>query len=216
MKWYLEALENEGYIAKSPHAMQKYFSEIHKSNERVLTLVRDLLSVSRIDQGQIKDSPKLIDFEKMITEVVEQMQILAHKKKISLSLRIQDRIPSINIDGFRLHEVVENLVTNAIEYTPKEGSVRVTLGKHKDTLLLTVKDTGIGISLKDQGKLFTKFFRSEKAIGYNSEGSGLGLYVVKSYVQDWGGKVSVESKEGKGSTFTIGLPIKETYTNKRG
>jgi signal transduction histidine kinase len=80
--------------------------------------------------------------------------------------------------------------------------------KNNETLLISVKDTGIGISVAELGKIYTKFFRAQRAVAQNPEGSGLGLYVVKSYVESWGGKVTVESVEGKGSTFTITLPIK--------
>lgn len=208
IKWYLEALEHENYFKKSPVVMRQYFDEIYKSNERVLSLVRDLLSVSRIDQGRVKNVPVSVDLIKQVTDIVEQMQIVARKKRVPLSLTIQDqKIPPVNIDILRFHEVIENLISNAIEYTLVPGTVSVTVEKKDDTLLISVKDTGIGISAADQKKLFTKFFRSEKAIGYNPEGSGLGLYVVKSYVEGWGGNVSVISSEGKGSVFKVSLPI---------
>lgn len=208
MKWYLEALGNEDYFGKSPTVIQKYYEEICKSNERVLSLVRDLLSVSRIEQGRIKNMPKPADLIQIIKAIVEQLQIVAHKKNIDLHLTVQNnKIPSINIDILRFHEVLENLIANAIEYTMPTGSVDVAINKIDDTIFISVKDTGIGISEADQKKLFTKFFRSEKATGHNPEGSGLGLYVVKAYVEGWGGKVSVESIDGHGSTFTLSLPI---------
>lgn len=210
MKWYLEALGNEDYFKKSPPVIQGYFDEIYKSNERELSLVRDLLSVSRIDQGHVKNVPKLVDTLSVIKEIVKQMQILADKKKVTLHLLIQDqKIPLIHIDILRFHEVIENLIANAIEYSLAEGTVTVTVKRLHDLLIVDVKDTGIGIAEPDQKKLFTKFFRSEKAIGHNPEGSGLGLYVVKSYMEGWGGKTSFETLEGKGSTFTISLPINQ-------
>lgn len=209
IKWYLEALENEEYFKKSPEKIKDYFTEIRKSNERVLSLVRDLLSISRIEQGKVKNFPKLVDSVQVVSEIVEQMQILAVKKKVMLKLQIIDNnIPNITIDVFQFHEVVENLIVNAIEYSFTRGAVEVTLARISDTLVIKVKDSGIGISKNDQDKLFTKFYRSEKATGYNPEGSGLGLYVVKSYVEAWGGKISVESVEAKGSTFTISIPMK--------
>lgn len=210
IKWYLEALGNEDYFKKAPVVIQTYFDEINKSNERVLNLVRDLLSVSRIEQGRVKNEPKPVDLIALVTEIVKQMRIVADKKKITLRLNLQDpKIPAINIDILRLREVIENLIINALKYTEAADSVDVIVKKTGAILLISVKDTGIGISEADQKKLFTKFFRSEKAIGHNPEGSGLGLYVVKSYVEGWGGKVAVESAEGKGSTFTISLPISQ-------
>lgn len=210
MKWYLEALGNEDNFKNSSKEIQGYYNEVYKSNERVLSLVRDLLSVSRIEQGRVKNVPKSVNLKQIITEIVDQMQIVAQKKKISMSVSFADNtIPSIMIDVLRFHEVVENLIGNAIEYTDAPGSVSVSVHKAGESLLIEIKDTGIGISAADQKSLFTKFFRSEKAVIHNPEGSGLGLYLVKSYVEGWGGKLAVESQEKKGSTFTISLPLKE-------
>jgi len=116
-------------------------------------------------------------------------------------------MPHIIIDPLQLREAVENLLSNAIKYTDPHGKVEVILNIKMDRFLISVKDRGIGISVEDKKRLFTKFFRSEKAIKHNPEGSGLGLYVVKSYVEGWGGKVTVKSSEEKGSTFLINMPI---------
>jgi PAS domain S-box-containing protein len=208
VKWYIEALKNEECFIKAPRKIKKYINEIEKSNERVLSLVRDLLSVSRIEQKQFKTSPQFVNITHIVKEIREQMNILAHKKKLHLHLTIStQKIPLINIDPLQFHEVLENLIANAIFYTLSPGSVKVIVTKTEKNVMIQVKDTGIGISATDQKKLFTKFFRSEKAILHNPEGSGLGLYVVKSYVENWGGKIFFTSLEGKGSTFTINLPF---------
>lgn len=207
IKWYLEALVDTEYYRKAPKVIRTYIDEISKSNEQVLSLVRDLLSVSRIEQEQVKNMPTIIDLSTTIADIVKQMQLIAHKKRVAISFRADEVcMPHISIDSLRLHEVVENLVGNAVEYTLPGGSVDVSLHQRDDAYLISVKDTGIGISPSDQKKLFVKFFRSAKAVAHNPEGSGLGLYVVKSYAEGWGGKVSVESAEHKGSTFTLSLP----------
>lgn len=209
-KWYIEALEQENYFSKAPSIVKKYFEEIHKSNERVLSLVHDLLSVSRIEQGQVRNNPKPVYIVPLVSEIVDQMQIAARKKMIHLKLILKVKnIPYIDIDALRLHEVIENLISNAIDYTLTSGKIYVLVSQYGSDIQISVKDTGIGISVSDQKKLFTKFFRSEKAIKHNPEGSGLGLYVVKSYAEGWGGKISAESTEGKGSVFTISLPISQ-------
>lgn len=214
IKWYLEALHSEKYFEKAPTVIKDYYDEIYKSNERVLCLVRDLLSVSRIDQGRAKNSPVSFDLTTEVTEIVKQMQIVARKKEITLTLTIKDpHIPFVYMDCLRFHEVIENLIVNAIEYTMSGGFVFVSVGRIEESIFIRVKDTGVGLSDVDRKKLFTKFFRSEKAVIQNPEGSGLGLYVVKAYVEDWGGEITVESVEGKGSTFTISLPI--TQTNQK-
>jgi len=135
-KWYLEVLEHEEYIQKAPEKVQKYFGEIRKSNERILCLVRYLLSVSRIEQGQVKNTPKLVDPTQIVNEVVEQMQVMARPKKIALNLHIQDqKIPAINIDVLRFHEVLENLISNAIEYTLASGKVDVFVDEDNGQLI---------------------------------------------------------------------------------
>ena len=210
IKWYLEVLSNNPYLKNAPKIIVDYFSEVVKNNERLLSLVRELLSVSRIDQGRVKDNPKSTNIRKIITDITHETLPVAQKKDIKLNLKIaQLRIPSLIIDPLRFHEVVENLIVNAIEYTPSKGSVLITVKKNRDTLFIAVKDNGIGMSSEEQKKLFTKFYRSQQAIIKNPEGSGLGLYVVKSYVEDWGGKISVKSAPKKGSTFTINLPINQ-------
>ncbi len=112
--------------------------------------------------------------------------------------------------------MIENLIINAIEYTESSGTVNVSLKKVDNAILIKIADTGIGISDSDQKKLFDKFFRTEKAVEHNPEGSGLGLYVVKSYVEGWGGKITIESALGKGSTFTISLPIAQKKNSPTG
>lgn len=217
MKWYLEVLQKEDYLQKAPQQTKEYFDEVSKSNERVLSLVRDLLSVSRIEQGRVKNVPKLVNIPEIITDIVTQMQILAKSKKVTLQLELKaQKLPNMYLDPLRFHEVIENLVTNAIEYTPTMGKIEVTVDENNNTVTVSVQDTGMGISAEDKSKLFDKFFRSQGAIKNNPEGSGLGLYVVKSYVEEWGGKISVESVEGKGSTFSILLPIKGANQKDRG
>jgi PAS domain S-box-containing protein len=206
-KWYLEAVEEEGYLDRLPKTGKDYLDEVYKSNERVLKVVRELLSVSRIDQGRVNDDPKPTDAVRLVKDIVHEMSPVAAGKNVRLTLRIKRlQSPGIYIDQLRLHEVIQNLIANALEYTPSGGHVAVTVGKKAHEFVISFTDTGIGIAEKDRKRLFTKFFRSEKAALQNPDGSGLGLYVVKSYVEEWGGKITVRSREGKGSAFIITLP----------
>ena len=207
VKWYLEVMKGEGYLDKAPKIAMEYLDEVYKSNERLLSLVRDLLSVSRIDQGKVRNTPKLISITNLIKDVIKNLNILAAKNHITLHLDLKKpNIPAMLIDPLRVQEIVENLIANAITYSKPHGKVAITVDARDNKMLIAVKDTGIGIARADKEKLFTKFFRSEKAVEQNAEGSGLGLYVVKSYVEGWGGTIAVVSEEGKGSTFTISLP----------
>ena len=198
MKWYLEALQSYEYLQNAPGEIKDNIDQIYKSNERVLSLVRALLSVSRIDQDRVKDDPKPVDIIEMVKEVVEGVKILADKKTIGLTIILpEEKAAPIQIDPLRLHEVLDNLVINAIRYTPVSGKVEVIIEKSGAGYVIKIKDTGIGISEDDKKKLFTKFFRGEKAVGTNPEGTGLGLYVVKSYVEGWGGKYLLRVSKGR-------------------
>lgn len=209
-KWYLEALKQDDYLKKAPDEFRTYIEELYKNNERVLALVRNLLSVSRIDQGQIKDTPKATDVVRLVKDIMIEMSIAAKEKGITLLLTTKpDHIPLMHIDPLRLHEAIENIVINAIDYNVPSGKVNVRIMYTGKNLRIIVRDTGMGMSAKDQERLFTKFFRSAESSEHRAGGSGLGLYVVKSYVERWGGRIIIESKVGKGSTFTIDLPFKK-------
>jgi signal transduction histidine kinase len=114
----------------------------------------------------------------------------------------------ITIDPFHFREVLENLLANALTYTAAFRSVTVIAEKrNNEELLISVKDTGVGIAKTDLGKLFTKFYRSESTSSSYEEGTGLGLYVAQSYAESWGGRITVKSQVGKGSVFIIHIPI---------
>jgi len=215
-KWYIEAMSGEGYLDNVPQVARDYLDEVYKSNERLLSLVRDLLSISRIDQGKVRDTPELTNITQLIKDIIKAMSILARKSNITLHLDLKKtNIPSLLIDPLRLQEVIENLIANAITYSKSSGNVEVIVDTKHESILIMVKDEGIGISQTEKAKLFTKFFRSEKASVKNTEGSGLGLYVVKSYIDGWHGTIDVESSEGKGSTFTISLPLTKESDKKK-
>lgn len=214
-KWYIETIKSEGYFDTAPQVAKDYLEEIYKSNERLLSLVRDLLSISRIDQGKIRDNPKETNITDLMKDIIKDMTILAARTKTTIQLDIKKlKGASIFIDPLRIQEVVENLITNAIAYSNSAGKVDVIVDTTKDMILIEVKDRGIGISEEDQKHLFTKFFRSEKAMVKNTEGSGLGLYVVKAYVDGWHGNITVKSSEGKGSTFSLSLPLNTKISNQ--
>jgi len=209
MKWYLEAVTKDAYIKNAPSKTLGYIHEIRKSNERVIALVRELLSVSLIEQGRTQNKAQLTNIRELIGDIFEEMTVVAIRRNIKLEFTIKPSVISnIMIDPLRLYEVVKNLIVNALEYTLPLGVVTVILESVDSSMLrISVRDTGMGISKRDKEKLFTKFFRSEQGAAVNAEGTGLGLYIVKSYVEGWGGQVAVTSELGRGSTFSITLPI---------
>lgn len=116
-------------------------------------------------------------------------------------------MPQVLVDKGRMGLVIENLLSNAVKYTLAKGRVEIDLYQRKNQVLFSVKDNGVGIPENQQKYVFEKFFRSNNVLKYQTEGTGLGLYIVKNVIEQLGGEVGFESEEGKGSTFTFSLPI---------
>ncbi|MFS8130757.1 MAG: ATP-binding protein [Candidatus Dojkabacteria bacterium] len=208
IKWYIESLTAEKYFKDAPVSIKDYVTEISKNNERLLDLVRNLLSVSRIDEGRIRDEPQEIDVVETIKPIIDEIKKIPTSIHVEVSFKPVGKVPKIFIDPVKFSEVLENLLVNAIKYNKENGKVELRVKDGNGKVQIEIKDTGIGISKEDVKHIFGKFFRSEGAISNNPEGSGLGLYVANSYVESWGGKISVKSILGKGSVFTIILPLK--------
>lgn len=209
MRWSMELLEN-GDLGKLPKQAKEAIGELHKNSDRMMVLVNDLLKVSRIDQGKIKDPPEETDLGEILSEVAKTLDGEAQKKGIRISLDIPKKaLPKITVVKKHIFEAVENLISNAIRYGKEKGEVIGKVGVEKDHLVLSVTDDGIGIPKEDQPKIFAKFFRASNAVRSFTDGSGLGLSVVKSYVEENNGEISFESKEGVGTTFTMKFPLKK-------
>ena len=178
----------------------------------MITLVNDLLNVSIIEQGMIKETPRLTDVLKVLRSAVLEMETEAQKHKVSITIQSQEKhIPKIMIDPKRLREIIQNLLSNAIKYNVPGGKATFVVDHVGEFIKISVSDQGIGIPKKDQLRLFSKFYRADNAVQRDTTGSGLGLFVVKSYVEKWGGNISFESSENKGTTFHIELPINIKY-----
>ena len=207
MRWNMEMLLT-GDAGEIPQPIKEIIQQVYDSNQRMITLVNDLLNVSRIDQGRVKDEPELTDLVEIVKAAIVEMEPVAKKKSVGIELNIgSDSLPKIMIDPKRFREAIQNLISNAVKYNQPDGKVIVSVDKQEEYMRIKVADTGMGIPKNNQGRLFSKFFRAENAVKSETEGSGLGLFVVKSYVEGWGGKVDFESEEGKGTVFTITLPL---------
>lgn len=210
MRWNLEMLlgGDAGVLSSEAEEIAK---QIYDGNIRMIGLVNDLLNVSRIDQGRVMDEPEETDLGAVMDETLKEMEPLAVERKVKISTDIDRKVGKLVIDKKRLREVIENLMSNAVKYNKKDGEVKVSLKGNEKSIEISISDTGMGIPKKDLGRLFSKFFRAENAVHSETEGTGLGLYVVKKFVEGWGGKLTVESELGKGSTFVITLPSDIKY-----
>jgi len=208
MRWNIEMLLG-GDVGEIPKTTKEVIKQVYESNQRMINLVNDLLNVSKIEQGKMKNKPELTDILKIIKEVIGEMKIEAEKKSISISLMIEkDSLFKVFLDRKRFREVMQNLLSNSIKYNCRGGRVVVGIKSLNGCMQISVRNTGTGIPKKDQTRVFSKFFRASNAVKSETTGSGLGLFVVKSYVESWGGKVWFESVEGRETTFYFTIPMK--------
>jgi signal transduction histidine kinase len=210
VRWYTQMLLS-GDMGKISAKVKETMQEIEENNQRMVDLVNKLLDVSRIDQKSVKETPQTVQLEKLIEQVIKNLKIHAFQKKVTVSFTPpQSPTNPITIDPDLLREVITNLVANAIKYNKTPGTVHILLEEKWDLFTISIKDTGIGIPQADQDKIYSKFFRAGNAKTKVTDGTGLGLFVAKSYLEGWGGGVEFTSKENEGTTFTITLPKKPT------
>ena len=209
IKWNLEMLTN-GEFGQLPDEAKDRLGQIMESNQRMIAIVNDLLSVSRIERRQVANKPVPVEVLPVVKSVTDETDAMAREHSVTVSSQVLcEQSPFVMADPKLFHEVVENLMTNAIKYNQTGGKVTVYVSCPGEFVRISVADTGEGISPEDKDRMFTKFFRGDNAIRGNTDGTGLGLFVVKSYVELWGGRVWFESELSKGSIFYIELPIKK-------
>jgi PAS domain S-box-containing protein len=207
MRWYLEMLL-AGDAGKLTKEQKQFVENIDTSNTRMIALVNSLLNVSRIESGRIIVEPVATQIGELLDGVIQEVTPQVKEKKISLVTSIHPGLPDIMTDPRLLRNVYMNLLTNAVKYTPPEGEVTIFVSKTERDLVTQITDTGYGIPEKEQPKLFEKFFRATNVVKLETDGNGLGMYLVKAVVDSLGGSISFKSIEGKGTTFWVSLPLK--------
>lgn len=207
MRWSMELLLG-GDLGKLPKDAVEAVRQIYDNSQRMIILVNDLLSVARMDQSKGQEEKKAMDIVSILEEVVKTMRPEGKKREVAIVLKKpKGSLPAISVPPKHFYEAFENLLSNAIKYNRKNGTVTVTLKAEEEGFLIMVKDTGIGIPQDAQSKIFSKFFRAQNAVLKETEGSGLGLSVVKSYLEEAGASIRFESEENVGTTFFVQLPF---------
>lgn len=208
VSWHAEMLLT-GDVGKLNKEQKKYLNEVYRGNQRMVKLVNALLNVSRLELGTFAVNPEPIDMVDLVRSVVDEQKKQIDQKKITFSLVFEKNIPAISADPKLLRMVAQNLLSNAVKYTSEKGKIKfsLSLDDGKKFILLKVSDTGCGISEHQQDKIFTKFFRADNAREKDTEGTGLGLYIAKSIIDQAGGSVRFESKENIGTIFYATLPL---------
>lgn len=188
--------------------IQKEFLQIVQENsDRLVSLINDLLDISRIESGRVHLKVEPIDMGDIAKGVVYTFRTMAEGQKVDLRWSAGEGLARAAGDRDRVGQVLMNLVSNAIKYSPGGGNVEVAVSQDGGEVLVEVTDTGIGIALEDQEQLFSKFYRVDSRLTREIGGTGLGLSICKTVVELLGGRIGVRSEEGKGSTFWFTLPV---------
>jgi len=206
MNWHSEMLL-AGKAGKLNDRQRKYLEEIYTANQQLVNLVNLLLNISRIELGILNIKPKPTNIIEIANSVLRGLLPQIKNKKLKIEKNYDKNLPIINIDPNIMRIIFQNLLSNAIKYIPKEGKVRLLIKKQKSNMLIKVSDTGYGIPKKQQLQVFTKFFRADNVVEKEPNGTGLGLYIVKSILEQSGGKTWFESEENKGTTFYVTIPL---------
>lgn len=197
----------DGYMGTVNDPQRKSLRTIIAASNRMNELISTLLNITRIESGTITINPKLINLEKLAEEVNKEHFLQANDRNISLSVKKKSKqIVNVKSDSLILKEVLSNLVSNGIKYTPNGGSVAINIQPRRNDMLICVKDTGMGIPIYSQDQVFTKFFRAHNVVKQETSGTGLGLYLVKGLLDSLGGDIWFESIEDKGTCFFVTLP----------
>ena len=198
---------------------KKYLTNIQKSGNNLLLLINDILDLAKIDASRMDVHPTEFSMRDLVERLTLAMKPLTEKKNIDLGWEIDENFPVLLQDGVKVEQILSNLLSNAVKFTPEGGRIRVDASLVGEGYFeLIVADTGVGIPLEDQGIIFEKFRQGRTQLGDDAmtrefEGTGLGLSIVKELCRLLGGGIELESEFGKGSTFTVRLPVEFACVN---
>jgi signal transduction histidine kinase len=200
----------EGVLDHVLEATPERVATLHSQTLLLARLITDLRDLSLAQAGQLQLNLQALDAGPVVRETLEALAPLAEERGVALRADVARRLPRIDADPDRLRQIVQNLVENAVRYTPSGGEVRVTMqADDAGGVRLAVSDTGVGVEEADLPHIFRHFYRADQSRARSSGGTGLGLAIVKSLVDAHGGRVTVESTVGRGSTFTVTFPRRE-------
>jgi len=206
IKWVFSMIL-EGDLGDITDKQREFLSKGLISNNQMIRLISDLLDVSRIENGKFGYKFAKARIADIIKETAGKFTARAKDKKIEIFFEQDIDLPEVDLDSSRIAMALENIIDNAIRYSPSNSDITIKAKRDKNAILVSVSDSGIGIPEHQKKNIFIRFFRAENAIRTQTEGSGLGLFVTKAIIEKHGGKIWFESKEGKGATFYFTIPI---------
>jgi PAS domain S-box-containing protein len=205
IRWLLElALRQD-----APEEHLSLVNDAKQSAERLIRMVNDLLDASRLESGRLPLDPEDTDLAEVTRTVLKDVKPEIEVRNHRASFTERTGIPTVCVDKEMFRQIITNLMSNAIKYTLPGGQITIDLRHENGMLVWTVQDNGIGVPRGSQPRLFEKFFRADNVFKLETEGTGLGLCIVRLVVEQAGGRVFFESEEGKGSTFGFEIPVKE-------
>ncbi len=213
IKWTLKMLL-EGDIGKISKEQREFLQKTYQSNERMISLINDLLDVTRIEEGRYLFKPTLAFLENVVQFVINSYQAEADRRKIKLRFKAPEgKLPKVTMDVEKMRLVIQNLIDNSIKYSFQGGEVTISLkySKKEKEIEFSIKDSGVGVPKDQRPRVFSKFFRGSNVIRMETEGSGLGLFIAKNIVEAHGGRIWFESEEKKGATFYFVLPVRKEF-----
>ena len=213
MRWFIEMLLDED-AGKLNQEQQEYLKNIDESNKRLIALVNSLLNISRIESGRIIVDPKLTDLKVLLTDLLVELKPKLVEKKQEVVLKVPQQLPKIEVDPKLVRHVYMNLLTNSMKYSGEKSKIKIVLKVNDKEVISQVEDEGLGIPDKEQTQVFSRFFRATNIVKLETEGTGLGLYLVKAVVESSGGKIWFKSEEGKGTSFWFSLPLAGSQAKK--
>lgn len=208
IRWYTEMLK-EGMGGTITSTQKSYLEEVYRANLRMIELVNSLLNVSRIDMGTVQSEPEKITIPPVVKSVLGELRPQITEKKLSVREIYAPDLPEQWFDPKQMRMIFQNLISNAVKYTPEGGRVEVTVRPEGKHVFFSVSDSGIGIPKEQQPQIFNKLFRADNAREIDTTGTGLGLYIIKSIIEKEGGSLRFESEPGTGTTFYGILPIRK-------
>jgi signal transduction histidine kinase len=173
-----------------------------------------MLNVYSAEEGRFYYQYSRLDLKQLLHEITRREKLEPENRNKEFELDIDDAVPKIDADPYKLKLALGSIIDNAFRYTPSGGLIKVGVETEAKEILIKIKDTGIGIPDELQLKVFSKFFRADNAISLQPEGNGLDLFVAKRIIEGHGGKIWFKSKVKQGTTFYISLPLKPTHTAK--
>ena len=203
IKWMLELAMQETDV---PETASSYMRDALGASQRLIQLVNDLLDISRLEGGRMKATPQLVDLVDLTRAVLDDLKLQMDEKGHRLAMATSSDMLEVVADPQLLRQVVLNLASNAIKYSPSGGDIGVQITRERDVVRWRITDTGIGIPKESQRHLFEKFYRADNVASLETDGTGLGLYLVRLIVEQIGGHVGCESEEGHGATFYFTVP----------